>query len=47
MRDSGYGIRRAGDSRFKIQEKNHLDSVFPVAGPPMAVSNGQDLDRGG
>ena len=27
--------------------KNHLDAGFPVAGPPMAMSNGQDLDGGG
>ena len=28
-------------------KKDHLETGFPVAGVPMAMSNGQDLDCGG
>ena len=41
------GCYIGGPWAFRRCAKNHLDTGFPVAGAPMAMSNGQDLDSGG
>ena len=38
-------FRRAQD-RLLSRAGAFLDAVFPVAGAPVAMGNGQDLDRG-